>query len=364
MRWGLLSTGGISNDFALALKKTPRAELLAVASRSQEAADAFAKKHGFAKAYASYEALAVDPDVDIVYVATPNSCHCDNVLMCLGAGKHVLCEKPMVLNARHAEACIAKAKEKGVFLMEGMWTRFFPTTRAVRQLVQDGAIGRVISVTASLGFKSEASFNERLFRPELGGGALMDLGIYAALWISMILGLPKSVTAHASMHPLGVDMQTFCTFTYDSGAMAHLEVGFTGSMPNEVSIVGETGYIKVARPMQAPEAYTIVTRQGEESDPMLYRGRVQTVSTPLDPPHIGLAPGFNYVGAQGLRFQAHAVQEAVEQGKTEHPEMTLSETLANARMFDQIRSQIGLTYPWDEEEEEAAQGMSKRQRKQ
>ena len=169
VRWGVLSTGAIVNDFVLALKKTPGAVLHAVASRAQASADDFAAKHGFAKAYEGYEALVADPEVDVVYVATPHAFHCDNILMCLEAGKHVLSEKPMAVSGEQAERCIAKAREKGLFLMEGMWTRFFPTTRAVRKAVAEGEIGQVISITASLGFKSEPEFNERLFRPELAG---------------------------------------------------------------------------------------------------------------------------------------------------------------------------------------------------
>jgi len=250
----------------------------------------------------------------------------------------------------------------GLFLMEGMWTRFFPTTRAVRKAVSEGAIGKVISMTASLGFKSEPEFNQRLFQPELAGGALFDVGIYPALWISAILGVPDKVTAHAKMIDTGVDSQTFCTFEYESGAMAHLQCAFTGCLPNEVLVVGETGYIRVKGPPQAPETYTIVTRQGDEPDPLLCRGMSTTVTTPLDPPHFGLAPGYNFVGSQGFRFEAAAVQDAIGKGLKEHPEMTLTETLAMAKVFDDIRAQIGLRYPWDDQDGESA-APSKRQRK-
>lgn len=244
-----------------------------------------------------------------------------------------------------------------------MWTRFFPAAREIKRLVQSGAIGKVMSISASLGFKSEPHFNERLFLPELAGGALFDVGIYPALWISMILGPPKTVTAHARMHTSGVDAQTFVTFGYEDGAMAHLECGFLASLPNDVTIVGETGYIRTSRPCQCPEAYTLVTRQGDEPDPMLTRARVETLSTPLDPPHFGLAPGYNFLGSQGFKFEAAAVQEAIAKGLTEHPEMPLSETLAMARVFDDIRAQIGLKYPWDDGADEAAAPSSKKARK-
>jgi len=296
-----------------------------------------------------------------VYVATPHTFHCDNILLCLEAGKHVVCEKPMVVNAAQAERCIAKAKEKKCFLMEGMWTRFFPAARAIRQAIKDGAIGKVLSVTASLGFKSEPDFNARLFQPSLAGGALFDVGIYPALWISMILGAPPKVTAHATMLDTGVDSHTVATFEYPSGAFGRLECGFTAALPNDVVIVGETGYIKTTRPTQCPEGYTITTRQGDEPDPLMMRGKSVTVHEPLDPPHAGVAPGYNFVGSQGFSYEAAAVQEAIAQGLTEHPEMPLSETLAMAKVFDDIRTQIGLRYPWDDEAK--AEGGGKRQRR-
>lgn len=361
MKWGIISTGGIANDFALSLKKTDGAVLHAVASRTQASADEFAAKHGFAHAYPSYEALVADPAVEVVYVATPHTFHCENILLCLDAGKHVVCEKPMAVSAANAERCIAKAREKKLFLMEGMWTRFFPATRAIRAAIAEGAIGKVVSVSASLGFKSEPGFNPRLFRPELAGGALFDVGIYPALWISMVLGAPSKVSARATMHETGVDAHTFATFEYDSGALAHLECSFLACLQNEVSIVGETGQIKVVRPIQAPETYTILTRQGDEPDPMLIRGKSVTHTTPLDPPHIAVAPGYNFVGSQGFTFEAAAVQEAIGKGLTEHPEMPLDETLAMAKVFDDIRAQIGLRYPWDDAA--SKEGGQKRARK-
>jgi len=342
-----MGTGAIANDFAQALKTTPGAVLHAAASRSQASADAFAKKHGIARAFGSYEELAADGEVDIVYVATPHAFHRDNVLLCLRAGRHVLCEKPLAVSAAQVAECVAAAKERNLFLMEGMWTRFFPVARAIRKVVSEGAIGKVVSVSASLGFKLEPSFNPRLYEPALAGGALFDVGIYPALWISMILGTPSKVTAHARLLPSGVDQQTFATLEYEGGAMANLECGFTGSLPNDVTIVGETGYIRTGRPTQCPERYTLVTRQGDEPDPMLLRARRVEVEEPLDPPNPGLAPGYNYVGSQGLRFEAEAVQQALREGRTEHPEMTLDESLAAARLFDEIRAQIGLRYPWD-----------------
>ena len=201
---------------------------------------------------------------------------------------------------------------------------------------------------ASLGFKSEEDFNPRLFKPELAGGALFDVGIYPAMWISAILGTPSKVTAHAKMHPTGVDQVTFATFEFgDSDALAQMQCGFRACLANEVVIVGETGTIKVSRPPQAPDTYTILSRQGDTPDPMLTRGGCSTVTTPLDPPHIAVAPGYNYVGSQGFTYEVAAVQDALARGLTEHPEMPLHETLAMAKLFDEIRRQIGLTYPWD-----------------
>lgn len=181
--------------------------------------------------------------------------------------------------------------------------------------------------------------------------ALLDgsqVGIYPAMWISAILGTPSKVSATARMHETGVDAHTFATFEFaDSDALAHLECTFRGCPANEVVIVGETGIIRVNRPPQAPDTYTLVQRQGDAFDPMLIRGVSTTVVTPLDPPHIGLAPGYNFVGSQGFKYEAEAVMEALADGRTEHPEMALSETLGMAKLFDEIRAQIGLKYPWD-----------------
>jgi len=191
-------------------------------------------------------------------------------------------------------------------------------------------------VTASLGFKSEPEFNERLFLPELAGGALFDVGIYPAMWISMVLGTPQKVTAQAVMTASGVDSQTFATFEYDNGAMAHMQCSFNGCLQNEIVIVGETGFIKVSAPTQAPDTYSITTRQDEKFDPLLQRGKTVTVTTPLDPPHYGEAPGYNFVGSQGFVYEAMAVHEALKNKWIEHPEMPLAETLAMAKIFDQV----------------------------
>ena len=215
MKWGVLATGSIANDFTLALKNTQEAVLYAVASRSQESADAFGDKHGFQHKYPTYDALLADAEVEIVYVATPHTWHCELILQCLEAGKHVLCEKPMCCSGSQAQRCIDKAAEKKLFLMEGMWTRFFPATRAIRKAIADGEIGPIVSMTASFGFKGEDDFNARLYKPELAGGALFDVGIYPAMFISMVLGTPQKVSAHAKMTAEGVDAQTFVTFEYE-----------------------------------------------------------------------------------------------------------------------------------------------------
>lgn len=282
-----------------------------------------------------------------------------------------------------------------------------------------GGGGRPTRVGWARGPSLLRNSGHRLFQPELAGGALLDVGIYPAMWISMVLGTPSKVTAHARMAESGVDCHTFATFEYESGAMAHLECSFNACLANEITIVGETGIIKarldavhvtvawrlrvhgahaavahssaclltpalarpcaqVARPPQAPESYVLTTRQGDAFDPLLLRASSVTHTVPLDPPHIAVAPGYNFVGSQGFHFEAEAVQvarkkppprsradpsrpaliqlpcdrtaqDAIGKGLKEHPEMPLSETLAVAKVFDQIRAQIGLVYPWDAE---------------
>ena len=191
VRWGILGTGAIAKQFVQALRFVPEAEVFAVGSRSRASAQEFADKKGIPRRHASYDDLASDPDVDVVYIATPHPFHAENATLCLEAGKAVLCEKPFCVNAAEAERVVGLARKKRLFIMEGMWTRFFPLMEEVRRLVSEGAIGEVRMLNVDFGFRADLDPASRLFDPKLGGGALLDVGVYCVSFASMILGRPS-----------------------------------------------------------------------------------------------------------------------------------------------------------------------------
>ena len=202
LRWGILGTGLIAGAFAADLVHTDSGEIAAVGSRRQARADAFGDRYGVPRRHASYEALVADPDVDVIYVATPHSFHHENALLALEAGKHVLVEKAFTMNAAQAVELVAVARERGLFLMEAMWTRFLPHVVEIRRLLAEGALGRVVTVMADHGQWFAFDPTSRLFAPELGGGALLDLGVYPVSFASMVLGEPTRIEAH---HRAGAD---------------------------------------------------------------------------------------------------------------------------------------------------------------
>ncbi len=208
IKWGILATGRIAHKMAHDLKTIPDAQLVAVGSRSKEKADAFAAEHKVPRAWGSYAAAARDPEVEVVYIATPNDFHAENIRICLEAGKSVLCEKPFTLNAKQAEPLIDLAQAKGVFLMEAMWSRFIPAHRKLHELSWTGALGEIRMVQADFGFRADFDPADRLFNPERGGGALLDLGVYPLALAVRLLGIPDRVTGFAQLTATGVDEQS------------------------------------------------------------------------------------------------------------------------------------------------------------
>ena len=255
IRWGIIGMGAIAHKFADALTVVPDAELLAVGSRAQGTADAFGDEFEVPRRHASYQSLAEDPGVDAIYVSTPHPMHCRDTLLCLNAGKPVLCEKPFALNAREAEIMIQCARQRGVFLMEAMWTRFLPTIALVRQWLADDTIGEVRNMMADFGFRAKFNPEGRLLNPELGGGALLDIGVYVVSLASMVYGKrPDRVAALADIGTTGVDEQTTMAFRYDTGAMAALTCAVRTSTPGAVSIHGTRGNIHIPSPFY--DSYT------------------------------------------------------------------------------------------------------------
>ncbi|GAA3434989.1 Gfo/Idh/MocA family oxidoreductase [Kutzneria kofuensis] len=261
VRWGIMGTGGIAGAFAADLKLTDSGTVVAVGSRSQASADAFADRLGIERRHASYEDLAADPDIDAVYVATPHPLHHPNALLALRAGKAVLVEKPFTMNADEARELVKVARDNNVFLMEAMWTRFLPHVRRVRELV--GGLGDIVTVTADHGQWFTEDAEHRLFAPALGGGALLDLGVYVVSFASMVLGTPSKIVTMIDAAFTGVDGQTSMIFGYESGAQAVLTCTLRAKSPTRAAIVGTDARIEIDGDFYAPTTVRLVPRSGE-----------------------------------------------------------------------------------------------------
>lgn len=320
IRWGILTAGNISNQFAKGLQVLPDAEIVAVGSSSQAKSDEFADKYDIPHRHEGYEALVNDPDVDVIYIGSPHSHHYDHMKLCLNAGKHVICEKAFTLNAAQAEECINLAQEKGLFLMEAMWTRYLPAVVQLRQWLADGVIGTPEFVQIDFSFYKAFEAAHRLYNPDLGGGALLDLGIYNVSFASMVLGLPDRVHSHMMLAESGVDRKTSMMLEYDNGATAMLMCGFVASLPRDAFISGTKGWIQVKDPFYKP-TQLVLHLNGEDA---------QTFEFPIE--------------STGYQFEAAEVMSCIRAGKLESDVMPLAETLALMQLMDEIREPWGVKY--------------------
>lgn len=322
-KWGVVATGDMADNLCQAIAVSKNSKAYGVASRSLETAQAFADVHGIDKAYAPYQALFEDEMVDAIYIATPHTSHAELVQAALHAGKAVLCEKPFAMTAGEVETCVALAREKNLFLMEAMWTRFFPIIREALARVQSGAIGSLTGVEGRFHFERTFNPEHRLYKRELGGGVLLDIGVYLLAMAQAFLGAPKSARGLAEFGPTGIDIFDMVRLNYEK-ARASLSFGMTWKAPREFVISGSEGYLKIHDIFFKPNAISIVRNDGREE-------------------HIHLPfKGNGYV------HMVEDVTQAIIDGKTEHPFMPLNDTLAIAKVMDDLRSQWGLVYPNDE----------------
>lgn len=319
MRWGILSTGWIAEQFVTDLRHLPDAEAVAVGSRTPASARAFADRFGIPRAHGSWAALVADPDVDAIYVATPHHAHFEASMLSLTAGKATLTEKPITLDFGGAEKLIKTAHGNGVFLMEAMWMRCIPAIRRAAGMIADGVIGDVTTVQADFGLPGPFSEPHRLVTKALGGGALLDLGIYPVTFAHLFLGVPQRIEAWASLTEGGVDDNTGMVFGYDSGALAMLACSLTGDTPRTATITGTLGRIEFRRGFFNPQGFTLW--HGETAE---------EVAQPF--------PG------KGYHFEVAEVQRCVSEGLLESPLIPHAETLAVMRTLDAVRSKIGVTY--------------------
>ncbi|MGW6908147.1 Gfo/Idh/MocA family protein [Streptomyces sp. NPDC054940] len=337
VRWGILATGGIAAAFTADLVDMPDADVVAVASRSQASADAFAERFGIPRAYGDWNALAEDGDIDVVYVATPHSAHRTAAGLCLEAGRNVLCEKAFTINAREAEELVALAGARGSFLMEAMWMYCNPLIRRLKALVDDGAIGEVRHVQADFGLAGPFPPAHRLRDPAQGGGALLDLGVYPVSFAQLLLGEPSDVTARAALSAEGVDLQTGALLSWESGALASLHCSIVGGTATSASVTGSGGRIDVPNGFFFPDRF-VLHRDGRDPE--------EFTADPADGPR------------SSLRHEAAEVMRAVRAGETESPLVPLDGTLAVMRTLDAIRDRVGVRYPGEAPEEDRAPALT------
>lgn len=325
VRWGILGAGNIAATLTRAVSERTAGSVVAVGSRGKDKAAAFIDEHlsgdTSVTAHGSYEELVSDPNVDVIYVATPHSHHHEHALLAINAGKHVLVEKSFTRNAAEAREVLEAAEQHGVFIMEAMWTRFLPHVAAIRAVIQQGLIGQVTTIMADHGFLFPYDPNHRIYNINLAGGGLLDLGVYPVSFVHDLLGVPEQIHAHGSLTADGVDGQISMVFQYRDNAQAHLHTSIVGRTPGGAAIVGSHGRIDVPPAFYRPNGFTVNTYDGER---------------------------FEYevdAEVQGFEYQAAEVARRITAGETQSNRMPWSSTLEVMDMMDAIRAQIGLVYP-------------------
>lgn len=321
LRWGILATGGIAHAFASDLR-TAGLDLTAVGSRSAESGARFAAEFGVPRVHGSYEELVSDPDVDIVYVSTPHPLHAENAILALEHGKHVLVEKPFTLTGAQAAAVRDVAARTGLLAMEAMWTRYLPHMIRVRELVASGALGDVRAVLADHTQKISTDPAHRLNNIDLGGGALLDLGIYPISFAWDILGAPATVTATATIGATGVDDEVATIFTHEGGALSTSLSASHAAGPNTAHIIGTEARIDIDRVWYTPTSFRLVAPDGAVLES--YESHIQ---------------------GRGMQFQALAAERYVASGANDSGIQPIDETVAIMGTLDEVRRQIGLRYP-------------------
>lgn len=321
LRWGILGTGGIAHLFTSDLTVSGFT-VAAVGSRTQQAADTFAAAHGIPRAHGSYAALAADPEVDVIYVSTPHPFHAEGALLALEHGKHVLVEKPFTLNAAEARRVVDAAAERGLVVLEAMWTRWLPHMVRVRELIASGALGEVRALIADHDQKLPVDPGHRLQDPALGGGALLDLGIYPISFAWDLFGAPASVHAISSPTATGVDRQTAVILGYPGGEQALLHTQLDARGPSTAAIIGTEARIEIDPVWYTPTSFSLL----DSSDAVIERFEQEV-------------PG------RGMQFQAHELERLVAAGRTAGEVLPPEESVAIMGTLDEIRRQIGLSYP-------------------
>ena len=326
VRWGVIGTGGIARSFVADCTAAGIA-FVAVGSRTAESARAFADEHGIARAHGSYEELVADEGVDAVYVATPHSRHAEDALLAIAAGKHVLVEKAFTITAAEARRVVDAARRADVAVMEAMWTRFLPQSTMIRELIAEGRIGRPRVVEATHHQALPTDPHHRLNDPALGGGAILDLGVYPISFAVDVLGVPTAVSAAGTLSDQGVDTQMGVVLTHEDGAQSMVHFGLDLRSPNAASIIGEDGRIDLDDTWYTPTTWRLRDRDGAVLEE--YDSREQLT---------------------GYAHEARAFEEMVTSGTYEGGPMDPEETVAVMAVMDEARRQVGVRYAADDED--------------
>lgn len=377
LRWGILGPGNIAGAFADDLRFVPGAQLVAVGSRDHQRAVDFAARRAIPYAHGSYEALVNDANVDAIYIATPHARHTEDALLCLRAGKHVLIEKPMALSAADARRVGDVGAEVRLFVMEAMWTRFFPLFEKVRELIVSGRIGSIVELRADFGHAAAFDPSHRLWDPARGGGALLDIGVYPLAWAIGMLGWPNSFDADASFSPSGVDEATGLRLHHEGGAVSLLHASLRRHTPCRTVIDGTEGRITVHGPMYAPRRLSVSSHKtstpstwtraladlDRSGSPLLttvdrlpakvlralgsgparqLRNRLADQFSHNDEPFVDLSAGWGY------RYEAEEVGRCVAAGRLESTQWPLADTIRMMGFLDDVRNRIGLVYPGEQ----------------
>jgi predicted dehydrogenase len=327
IRWGILGTGHIARKFASDLQLAGDSVLIAVGSRSQQSADEFNKEFPVQYCHYNYQELVQNPEVDVIYIATPHNLHYENTLLCLQHNKAVLCEKPFAMNSKQAVEMINIAKEKKLFLMEALWTKFHPHYIKMQEMIQQGLLGEIKAVLVNFGFKPTPLVPARLFDPALGGGTVMDIGIYNVFIAMGILGKPDHIDAVMTPASTGIDEQCAILFSYKNGALAQLFSTFSSNLATEADICGTEGRIRLTSRFYEPSS--TVEFYKEKAD------KKQIIP-------VNKEPGFGY------QYEARHVNDCLRRGLTESNIVSFADTLLLMETLDKIRKAAGIHYPADE----------------
>ncbi|MBK8904169.1 MAG: Gfo/Idh/MocA family oxidoreductase [Anaerolineaceae bacterium] len=352
IRWGIVGTGMVAGHFADGLRLLPGSQLLGVSSRQELTAQRFADQFTVPRTYVGHQSLANDPDIDVVYIGTPHTTHKEIALDCIEAGKAILVEKPFAINGQEAQIIINKAREKSVFCMEAMWMRFIPLMQKAKATVSENTLGENLLFNATLGFKSPFSWENRFFNLELGGGALLDAGVYPINLAFWFLGKPETIKSYLHIGQTGVDEMGAFIFGYPNGSLAVLSTGNQVHSFNQAVVQGEKGRLQIYEPLYSPTRMKLdvfsdnrsqskVRRRAGQIEWIrkIYRG-VRSITSRVRNSDI-IIP----VDGNGYQYEAAEVERCLQNGKLESDIMPLDETLRILQAMDEIRNQWNLFYP-------------------